>query len=65
MCFPDLLKNNQNCMEEDMKKLIKAVHMLSKLCAPVVFKYTSAAGVSTDQMKEMQNSINELHDKYC
>lgn len=48
-----------------MKKLIKAVHMLSKLCAPVVFKYTSAAGVSTDQMKEMQNSINELHDKYC
>jgi len=51
--------------EADLKKLLKAFYALSRLCAPVIFKYTSSAGVTEEELKEMHKSIKELHDKYC
>lgn len=50
--------------KEDIKMLVNALDCLAKLSRPVIFKYTSSAGIADEEMKKMFCNIQLLADKY-
>lgn len=50
--------------QNDLKTLISACYVLSKLAQPILFKSISAAGVSEGEMKGMYSDFAVLAEKY-